>query len=88
MFLGWLVSYVFLQIAGKINKIIRESGLKEVGQLEQDLVFGDAGTKDIINFLRTKEASCAFTLSCEEAYLLLMDVIYNGQLMAGCIAWK
>ncbi|KAG6399242.1 hypothetical protein SASPL_140718 [Salvia splendens] len=42
-------------IAGKINKIIRESGLKDVGQLEQDLVFGDAGTKDIINFLRTKE---------------------------------
>ncbi|KAL6579079.1 STXBP unc-18 S1 [Orobanche minor] len=32
-----------VDIAGKINKIIRESGLKEVGQLEQDLVFGDAG---------------------------------------------
>ncbi|XP_042024624.1 SNARE-interacting protein KEULE-like isoform X1 [Salvia splendens] len=44
-----------VDIAGKINKIIRESGLKDVGQLEQDLVFGDAGTKDIINFLRTKE---------------------------------
>jgi len=29
-------------------------GLKELGQLEQDLVFGDAGTKDVINFLRTK----------------------------------
>ncbi|PIN27089.1 Vesicle trafficking protein Sec1 [Handroanthus impetiginosus] len=44
-----------VDIAGKINKIIRESGLKEVGQLEQDLVFGDAGTKDLINFLRVKE---------------------------------
>ncbi|KAG8374793.1 hypothetical protein BUALT_Bualt10G0032600 [Buddleja alternifolia] len=44
-----------VDIAGKINKIIRESGLKEVGQLEQDLVFGDAGTKDLINFLRLKE---------------------------------
>ena len=51
---------MFLQIAGKINKIIRESGLKDVGQLEQDLVFGDAGTKDIINFLRAKEVSCVF----------------------------
>lgn len=50
----------FLQIAGKINKIIRESGLKEVGQLEQDLVFGDAGTKELINFLRTKEVTCTF----------------------------
>ncbi|XP_042007569.1 SNARE-interacting protein KEULE-like isoform X1 [Salvia splendens] len=44
-----------VDIAGKINKLIRESGLKDVGQLEQDLVFGDAGTKDIINFLRAKE---------------------------------
>ncbi|KAL0373081.1 UNVERIFIED_CONTAM: SNARE-interacting protein KEULE, partial [Sesamum calycinum] len=44
-----------VDIAGKINKIIREMGLKEVGQLEQDLVFGDAGTKDLINFLRVNE---------------------------------
>lgn len=44
-----------VDIAGKINKIIRESGLKEVGQLEQDLVFGDAATKDLLNFLKVKE---------------------------------
>ncbi|KAL0907557.1 hypothetical protein M5K25_021973 [Dendrobium thyrsiflorum] len=44
-----------LQIAGKINKVIREVGLRELGQLEQDLVFGDAGTKDLINFLRTNQ---------------------------------
>ncbi|KAL8053657.1 hypothetical protein ABFX02_05G087100 [Erythranthe guttata] len=44
-----------VDIAGKINKIIRETGLKEVGQLEQDLVFADAGTKELINFLRVKE---------------------------------
>ncbi|XP_051119489.1 SNARE-interacting protein KEULE [Andrographis paniculata] len=44
-----------VDIAGKINRIIRDLGLKEVGQLEQDLVFGDAGTKDLINFLRLKE---------------------------------
>lgn len=30
-------------------------GLRELGQLEQDLVFGDAGAKDVINFLRTKQ---------------------------------
>ena len=45
------------QIAAKINKIIRELGLKQVGQLEQDLVFGDAGTKEVINFLKTKPVS-------------------------------
>ncbi|XP_028551079.1 protein transport Sec1a-like isoform X3 [Dendrobium catenatum] len=44
-----------VEIAGKINNVIRELGLRELGQLEQDLVFGDAGTKDLNNFLRTKE---------------------------------
>ncbi|KAF8413042.1 hypothetical protein HHK36_001016 [Tetracentron sinense] len=44
-----------VEIAGKINRIIRELGLRELGQLEQDLVFGDAGTKEVINFLRTKQ---------------------------------
>ncbi|XP_042403475.1 SNARE-interacting protein KEULE-like [Zingiber officinale] len=44
-----------VEIAGKINKIIREQGLREIGQLEQDLVFGDAGTKELIQFLRTKQ---------------------------------
>ncbi|XP_017427923.1 SNARE-interacting protein KEULE-like isoform X2 [Vigna umbellata] len=44
-----------IEIAGKINRIIRESGLREIGQLEQDLVFGDATTKDVIKFFTTKE---------------------------------
>lgn len=46
-----------VEIAGKLNKIIRDSGLRELGQLEQDLVFGDAGTKEVINFLRMKQES-------------------------------
>ncbi|KAL8137126.1 hypothetical protein V2J09_003127 [Rumex salicifolius] len=44
-----------VEIAGKVNKILRENELKELGQLEQDLIFGDAGTKEVINFLRIKE---------------------------------
>ncbi|KAL0907688.1 hypothetical protein M5K25_022117 [Dendrobium thyrsiflorum] len=44
-----------VEIAGKINKVIREVGLRELGQLEQDLIFGDVGTKDLINFLRTNQ---------------------------------
>ncbi|KAJ4952408.1 hypothetical protein NE237_029240 [Protea cynaroides] len=44
-----------VEIAGKINKIIREQGLRELGQLEQEIVFGEAGTKEVINFLRTKQ---------------------------------
>ncbi|XP_019057659.1 PREDICTED: SNARE-interacting protein KEULE-like isoform X2 [Tarenaya hassleriana] len=44
-----------VEIARKLNNIIREQGLRELGQLEQDLVFGDAGTKDIIKYLSTNE---------------------------------
>ncbi|CAL0331686.1 unnamed protein product [Lupinus luteus] len=44
-----------VEIAGKINGIIKESGLRELGQLEQDLVFGDAGMKNVIKYLTTKE---------------------------------
>ncbi|KAL9328001.1 hypothetical protein ACSQ67_003004 [Phaseolus vulgaris] len=44
-----------IEIAGKINRTIRESELRELGQLEQDLVFGDATTKDVIKFFTTKE---------------------------------
>ncbi|KAK4848659.1 hypothetical protein QYF36_015782 [Acer negundo] len=44
-----------VEIAGRINQVIRDDGLRDVGQLEQDLVFGDAGAKEVINFLRTKQ---------------------------------
>ncbi|KAJ8749025.1 hypothetical protein K2173_013469 [Erythroxylum novogranatense] len=46
-----------VEIAGKINSLIREMKLRDLGQLEQDLVFGDAGAKDVINFLRTHQDS-------------------------------
>ncbi|KAI3444687.1 hypothetical protein Pfo_001352 [Paulownia fortunei] len=56
-----------VEIAGKLNKIIRDVGLRELGQLEQDLVFGDAGTKEVINFLRMKQEGM-----CENKLRLLM----------------
>ncbi|PHT59146.1 putative protein transport Sec1a [Capsicum baccatum] len=46
---------IHVEIAGELNKVIRETGLRELGQLEQDLVFGDAATKEVIQFLRTKQ---------------------------------
>lgn len=36
-------------------RIIADLGLRDIGKLEQDLVFGDAGAKEVINFLRTKQ---------------------------------
>ncbi|KAL3627227.1 Protein transport Sec1a [Castilleja foliolosa] len=44
-----------MRIAGKINNVIREMCLRELGQLEQDLVFGDATTKEVITFLRSNQ---------------------------------
>ncbi|TVU12758.1 hypothetical protein EJB05_46428 [Eragrostis curvula] len=44
-----------IEIAGKINKFIREYGLRDIGQLEQDLVFGDAGAKEMISTLRSMQ---------------------------------
>ena len=58
MILYYILSLNFVQIAGKLNNIIREQCLRDVGQLEQDLVFGDAGTKEVINFLRTQLVIC------------------------------
>lgn len=43
------------QIAGKLNKIIRDVGLRELGQLEQDLVFGDAEPEEVRKFLIRKQ---------------------------------
>ena len=51
-----------VQIAGKLNSIIREQCLRDVGQLEQDLVFGDAGTKELVNFFRTQLVFFSFEL--------------------------
>ena len=44
-----------VDIAAKLNQKIKEQGLCDIGLLEQDLVFGDAGAKELINMLKTKE---------------------------------
>ncbi|XP_078161933.1 putative protein transport Sec1b isoform X1 [Carex rostrata] len=44
-----------VEIAGKLFDIVDKTGLKELGKLEQDLVFGDAGAKEVITFLRVKQ---------------------------------
>ncbi|KAJ0603959.1 putative sec1-like protein [Helianthus annuus] len=46
-----------VEIAGKINKIIRDEVLRDLGQVEQDLVFSDSGTKEVINFLRMHQVT-------------------------------
>ncbi|KAF8032891.1 hypothetical protein BT93_D1698 [Corymbia citriodora subsp. variegata] len=62
-----------VEIAGKINRIIKELGLRELGQLEQDLVFGDAGMKEVIKFLTTKEDA---TRENKLRLLMILAAIY------------
>ncbi|XP_024029039.1 SNARE-interacting protein KEULE [Morus notabilis] len=62
-----------VEIAGKINRIIREQGLRELGQLEQDLVFGDAGMKDVIKYLTTKDDT---TRENKLRLLMILAAIY------------
>lgn len=44
-----------VEIAEKLFGIIKQQHLKDVGQLEQDLVFGNAGSKELIDFFRTHQ---------------------------------
>ena len=74
----FMTSNLVQQIAQKINRIIREQGLKDIGQLEQDLVFGDAGTKEVINYLRTHEVEClAAVVSMTRSILVCIGTLHS-----------
>ncbi|XP_048319733.1 SNARE-interacting protein KEULE [Ziziphus jujuba] len=62
-----------VEIAGKINRTIKDVGLRELGQLEQDLVFGDAGMKDVIKYLTTKDDT---TRENKLRLLMILAAIY------------
>ncbi|KAI3501767.1 hypothetical protein L1887_29775 [Cichorium endivia] len=44
-----------VEIAGKIYKVIVEEGRKDLGQIEQDLMFSDARNKELLEFLEDYE---------------------------------
>lgn len=44
-----------IDIATKLNAKIAELGLRDLGTLEQELVFGDASSKELINVLTTNQ---------------------------------
>ncbi|KAI3756838.1 hypothetical protein L1987_56661 [Smallanthus sonchifolius] len=68
-----------VEIAGKINKIIRDEDLRDLGQVEQDLVFGDSGTKEVINFLRThQDARTEYKLRLIMIYAMVYPEKFDG----------
>ncbi|KAK8522022.1 hypothetical protein V6N12_066592 [Hibiscus sabdariffa] len=62
-----------VEIAGTLNEYIRDMGLRELGQLEQDLVFGDAGSKEVINLLRTSQDA---TTENKLRLLMIYAIVY------------
>ncbi len=50
---------VHVEIASKINQIIDAKDLTDLGKLEQDLVFGDATSKEIITYISTNQKMSA-----------------------------
>lgn len=55
---------VHVEIASKINKIIEAKDLTDVGKLEQDLVFGDATSKEIITYISANQKMSAEDKVC------------------------
>lgn len=48
---------VHVELASRINKALEEKSLTDLGKLEQDLVFGDATSKEVISYLSSPAAS-------------------------------
>ena len=59
-----------VEIASKINKIIDDKDLTDLGKLEQDLVFGDATSKEIITYISTNQKMSAEDKVCSWHSLL------------------
>lgn len=56
---------VHVEIASKINTIIEAKDLTDLGKLEQDLVFGDATSKEIITYISTNQKMSAEDKVCD-----------------------
>lgn len=62
-----------VEIASKINSQIDSNHLTELGKLEQDLVYGDATSKEVIAFLTTYQAIPAADKASGGARALLLS---------------
>ena len=47
-----------MEMASRIQSVIDERALQQLGTLEQDLVYGDAGPPEVMSFLVEKGAYC------------------------------
>lgn len=68
---------VHVEIASKINQIIDAKDLTDLGKLEQDLVFGDATSKEIITYISTNQK-----MSAEDKVIHHCSVIMIGHIVS------
>lgn len=75
-----------MEIASKINKIIDDKDLTDLGKLEQDLVFGDATSKEIITYISTNQKmSAEDKVCCHFTYILLQSMrLYIASSFISC----
>ena len=64
--------YAHVELASRINRAIDERALEELGTLEQDLVYGDATSKEVITFLSNKDNAGALPADKVRQVLLQM----------------
>ena len=70
---------VHTSIAGEINAVLQKSALSEVGRLEQDVVFGDATSKDLIALFNDLDSRGVRLPMVEKLRLLLCYVSSHPQ---------
>ena len=66
-----------VEIASKINQIIDAKDLTDLGKLEQDLVFGDATSKEIITYISTNQK-----MSAEDKVIHRCSIIMISHLLS------
>ena len=53
-----------VQVSSELRSVTNARLLTDLGELEQDLVFGDKSSKELINFLAGKLVPYIFLLTC------------------------
>ena len=70
-----------VEIASKINQIIDAKDLTDLGKLEQDLVFGDATSKEIITYISTNQK-----MSAEDKVTHHFSIIITGHIFSVAVS--
>lgn len=61
-----------MQIATVLNDKIKKDNLNDIGNLEQDFVYGEATSKELLSMINSKHVhQCPCTPTCQ--YIVVLD---------------